>query len=102
MLRLAGGKHLFTLYRDTRKAPTALPTAHACLCTIDLPPYESREQLVEKLRVAVQFGSVGLHDPAMAEDEEQGEGEGGEQDGGEPPQQEEEEEGSAAETAAAD
>lgn len=99
-MRLAGGKHLFTLYRDTRKAPTALPTAHACLCTIDLPPYESREQLVEKLRVAVQFGSVGLHDPAMAEDEEQGEGEGGEQDGGEPPQQEEE--GSAAETAAAD
>ncbi len=71
-MRLAGGKHLFTLYRDTRKAPTALPTAHACLCTIDLPPYESREQLVEKLRVAVQFGSVGLHDPAMAEDEEEG------------------------------
>eukprot|EP01045_Picozoa_sp_COSAG04_P014021 COSAG04_NODE_1028_length_8678_cov_2.787737_6_plen_713_part_00 len=98
-LRLAGGKHLFTLYRDTRKAPTALPTAHACLCTIDLPPYESREQLVEKLRVAVQFGSVGLHDPAMAEDEEQGEEEGGEQDGEEPQQ---EEEGAAAETPAAD
>ena len=99
-MRLAGGKHLFTLYRDTRKAPTALPTAHACLCTIDLPPYESRDQLVEKLRVAVQFGSVGLHDPAMAEGEDEGgEQEGGEQEGDEPQQQEE---GAAAETAAAD
>ena len=49
--------------------------------------------------MAVQFGSVGLHDPAMAEDEEQGEQEGGEQDGEEPQQ---DEEGAAAETPAAD
>lgn len=66
-----GGKHRFTLYKDSRKRPDALPTAHACLCTIDLPEYESREQLVEKIRVAVVFGSVGMHDPAMADDGEE-------------------------------
>ena len=65
-----GGKHRFTLYRDSRKRPDALPTAHACLCTIDLPEYESREQLVEKVRVAAVFGSVGMHDPALADDGE--------------------------------
>ena len=45
-------------------------SAHACLCTIDLPEYESREQLVEKVRVAAVFGSVGMHDPALADDGE--------------------------------
>jgi hypothetical protein len=82
-----GGKHRFTLYKDSRKKPDALPTAHACLCTIDLPEYESRDQLVEKIRVAVVFGSVGMHDPAMADDGEaeelagDGEVEAGEKEG---------------------
>ena len=76
-----GGKHRFTIYKDSSKRPDALPTAHACLCTIDLPEYESREQLVEKIRVAVVFGSVGMHDPAMADDDEQEEEEKDGQDG---------------------
>ena len=76
-----GGKHRFTLYKDSRKKPDALPTAHACLCTIDLPEYENRAQLVEKIRVAVVFGSVGMHDPAMADDnEEEGEDEDEDED----------------------
>jgi hypothetical protein len=45
--------------------------------------------LVEKMRVAVVFGSVGLHDPAMADDADEGPPEGEGEDEGEGGQQQE-------------
>ncbi len=37
-----------------------LPSAHTCFNQLDLPEYESKEQLVERLRVAVNEGNVGF------------------------------------------
>ncbi|EFJ46920.1 hypothetical protein VOLCADRAFT_75266 [Volvox carteri f. nagariensis] len=37
-----------------------LPSAHTCFNQLDLPEYESKEQLVERLKVAVHEGNVGF------------------------------------------
>lgn len=43
-------------YGDTSK----LPTAHTCFNQLDLPVYESREQLKDKLMLAIKEGSEGF------------------------------------------
>lgn len=67
--RLQGfnGDQKFTISRIQTQI-AALPSAHACICTIDLPPYTSKEMLRERIIKAVSMGGVGFdgHD----EDEE--------------------------------
>ena len=47
-----GGQHQFTLSNAKHMSVTSLPRAQACICTVDLPPWESREVAVEKLTLA--------------------------------------------------
>eukprot|EP00929_Paragymnodinium_shiwhaense_P078180 TRINITY_DN40481_c0_g1_i3.p1 TRINITY_DN40481_c0_g1~~TRINITY_DN40481_c0_g1_i3.p1 ORF type:complete len:1559 (-),score=419.77 TRINITY_DN40481_c0_g1_i3:124-4800(-) len=51
-----GGKHLFTLVRGVHLKPQSLPTSHACICTVDLPPWESFEAAERKLLAAAEVG----------------------------------------------
>jgi hypothetical protein len=51
-----GGKHLFTLVRGSHLSPKSLPTSHACICTVDLPPWESLEAAQQKLLAAAEAG----------------------------------------------
>jgi len=37
-----------------------LPTAHTCFNQLDLPPYETEEELRNKLKVAIHYGEVGF------------------------------------------
>jgi hypothetical protein len=57
-----GGKHLFTLNLVESRTDDSLPTAHACICTLDLAPYTSKRQLVKRVRVAVTFAAVGFEE----------------------------------------
>ena len=41
-------------------ATDRLPSAHTCFNQIDLPEYESKEQLVEKLMTALKHGASGF------------------------------------------
>lgn len=57
LMGFAGGLHKFTLHcvkseRDMKR----LPTAHACICTIDMPAYPTQECLEERLRVVLLHG----------------------------------------------
>ena len=45
-----------------------LPTAHACICTVDLPVYESVEQMTFALRAAITNGCMGFDEAVAAED----------------------------------
>jgi len=51
-----GGKHLFTLAKGMHLSSSALPTSHACICTVDLPPWESFEAAYQKLLAAAEAG----------------------------------------------
>lgn len=62
----AGGVHAFTLMDGAHLPPDALPSAHACVCTVDLPAYSSRKVLRERLIAAVEFGSAGFDEAAVA------------------------------------
>jgi len=63
-----GGLHLFSICKAMpRAAADGLPTAHACICTVDIPEYRSAEELQTRLRIAVTMGSTGFDDPAVAE-----------------------------------
>jgi len=53
-----GGKHLFTLAKGAHLSAASLPTSHACICTIDLPPWESFELASQKLMAAAEAGSA--------------------------------------------
>ena len=44
-----GGLHLFTISKGVQLTPTSLPESHACICTLDLPPFESLKIATEKL-----------------------------------------------------
>jgi len=51
-----GGKHLFTLARGAHLKPQSLPTSHACICTLDLPPWDSFKAARCKLLRATEAG----------------------------------------------
>jgi hypothetical protein len=51
----------------TKACSWALPTAHACICTIDLPAYPSYEILLDRLRIALLHGSRGFDEGPAAE-----------------------------------
>ena len=55
LVGLNGGKHPFTLSSGAHLPKGALPTAHACICTIDLPKFDTLEQAKTKLHTAVRF-----------------------------------------------
>jgi len=47
-----------------------LPTAHACVCTVDLPDYGSRAMMLQCLRATIANGSQGFDEQAVAEPNE--------------------------------
>eukprot|EP00936_MAST-01D_sp_MAST-1D-sp1_P000045 g45.t1 len=79
-----GGIHPFTIAKahDRRNGGTGadmatsgddkelarLPTAHACICTVDLPVYDSVEELTFALRAAITNGCMGFDEAVAAED----------------------------------
>ena len=64
-----GGLHRFTLAGVRGWAKGTLPTAHACICTMDLSAdaYASYDDLERCLRVAATLGSVGFDDAGAAQ-----------------------------------
>eukprot|EP00933_Yihiella_yeosuensis_P011415 TRINITY_DN11871_c2_g3_i1.p1 TRINITY_DN11871_c2_g3~~TRINITY_DN11871_c2_g3_i1.p1 ORF type:complete len:469 (-),score=78.29 TRINITY_DN11871_c2_g3_i1:170-1381(-) len=60
-----GGKHLFTLAKGVHLTSKSLPTSHACICTIDLPPWERFEDAQKKLLAATDAGR-GRFDEGLA------------------------------------
>jgi hypothetical protein len=63
-----GGKHLFTLAKGVHLSSTSLPTSHACICTVDIPPWESDEVAAQKLLSAAEAGNARF-DEGTAHDE---------------------------------
>jgi len=73
-----GAKHPFTLARGPHLTAESLPTAHACICTLDLPPYEDFETCQAKLRQMLTWGRSHFDEAAGHREEEDGsEGEEG-------------------------
>ncbi|KAJ8601677.1 hypothetical protein CTAYLR_007459 [Chrysophaeum taylorii] len=68
LVGLNGGKHPFTLSSGSHLAKGSLPTAHACICTIDLPRFDSFEAAESKLLAAVQAGTKRFDEHATRED----------------------------------
>jgi E3 ubiquitin-protein ligase HUWE1 len=58
-LQGSGGLQKFQIHKDFG-ATTRLPSAHTCFNQIDLPGYDSYEQLRERLYIAVSEGSTGF------------------------------------------
>lgn len=54
------GTHKFSLAKATHLAADALPTVHACICTIDWPEYPNYATAEAKLRIAIELGSKGF------------------------------------------
>ena len=57
---LDGFDPVFTITKASDVGSGALPTAHTCFNQLVLPPYESLEQLVEKMQYALRE-SKGFH-----------------------------------------
>eukprot|EP00931_Biecheleriopsis_adriatica_P059447 TRINITY_DN35568_c0_g1_i1.p1 TRINITY_DN35568_c0_g1~~TRINITY_DN35568_c0_g1_i1.p1 ORF type:complete len:1427 (-),score=268.55 TRINITY_DN35568_c0_g1_i1:42-4298(-) len=53
-----GGRHLFTLAKGVHLSSKSLPTSHACICTVDLPPWECFEDAERKLTAATEAGKA--------------------------------------------
>jgi len=51
-----GAKHPFTLSRGLHLTASSLPQAHACICTLDLPPYTDEATCAAKLAQMLSFG----------------------------------------------
>jgi len=51
-----GAKHPFTLSKGNHLSPQSLPMAHACICTLDIPPYEDFETMQRKLTQMLSLG----------------------------------------------
>eukprot|EP00928_Gymnodinium_smaydae_P043235 TRINITY_DN29011_c0_g1_i1.p1 TRINITY_DN29011_c0_g1~~TRINITY_DN29011_c0_g1_i1.p1 ORF type:complete len:1011 (-),score=276.56 TRINITY_DN29011_c0_g1_i1:22-2727(-) len=62
-----GGKHLFTLVRGSHLSAQSLPTSHACICTVDLPPWESLEAAQQKLLAAAESGRARFDEATFAQ-----------------------------------
>lgn len=83
LVGLNGGRHLFTLASGHHMTPGSLPTAHACVCTIDLPVFESRAAAERKLLEAVLVGTKRFDEhETHTSDSEEDEGEGGDDERG--------------------
>jgi E3 ubiquitin-protein ligase HUWE1 len=54
-----GGKQKFQIHKDFGDV-SRLPSAHTCFNQIDLPLYESYEQLKERLLVSITEGATGF------------------------------------------
>jgi hypothetical protein len=79
LMGFAGGLHKFTVHGvKSEKDMNRLPTAHACICTIDMPAYPSLECLEERLRVVLIHGSKGFD---QEEEDDDGDDDGGDDDG---------------------
>jgi len=59
-----GAKHLFTLSGGSYLMPQALPMAHACICTLDLPPYQDFETCQAKLTQMLLLGRAHFDETA--------------------------------------
>ena len=57
LVGLNGGRHPFTLHAGRHLPEGALPTAHACVCTIDVPAFVDFEAASQKLAAAVDLGT---------------------------------------------
>ncbi|KAK3281897.1 hypothetical protein CYMTET_10338 [Cymbomonas tetramitiformis] len=69
-----GGYHRFTLARGKHLHVDSLPTAHACICTLDLPPYTDLEMMQSKLHKALEMGTKRFDETAgqpQTKDEDQ-------------------------------
>jgi len=53
-----GGKHLFTLAKGVHLSAKSLPMSHACICTVDLPPWDNFEDAQRKLQAAAEVGKA--------------------------------------------
>ena len=53
------GPQRFSIHRS-HAGPTSLPTAHTCFNQLDLPVYPSKDDLLEKLLMAINEGSEGF------------------------------------------
>jgi len=51
-----GAKHPFTLSGGSHLTPQSLPISHACICTLDLPPYEDEATCRTKLTQMLSLG----------------------------------------------
>ena len=54
-----GGKQKFQIHKDFGKVDR-LPSAHTCFNQLDLPMYETYEQLKERILVAITEGATGF------------------------------------------
>lgn len=54
-----GGPQKFCIHR-TFATTERLPSAHTCFNQLDLPEYQSKEQLQERLRLAIHEGAEGF------------------------------------------
>lgn len=59
-----GAKHPFTLSKGNYLMPQSLPMAHACICTLDLPPYEDYETCHAKLTQMLLLGRAHFDEAA--------------------------------------
>ena len=57
LVGLNGGRHPFTLHAGRHLPAGALPTAHACVCTIDVPAFVDFEAASQKLVQCVDLGT---------------------------------------------
>lgn len=69
LVGLGGSRHLFTLAAGAHLPPGALPTAHACICTIDLPVFQSEQAAEAKLLEAIESGTLRFDEHAGMEND---------------------------------
>eukprot|EP00929_Paragymnodinium_shiwhaense_P112532 TRINITY_DN8078_c0_g1_i9.p1 TRINITY_DN8078_c0_g1~~TRINITY_DN8078_c0_g1_i9.p1 ORF type:complete len:1522 (+),score=411.65 TRINITY_DN8078_c0_g1_i9:174-4739(+) len=74
----AGAKHPFMLAHGEHLTPMSLPTVHACICTMDLPPYADEDTMREKLKVMLKLGRANFDEGAGQAPEEPAARAGGE------------------------
>ena len=67
LVGLNGGKHPFTLSSGAHLSEGSLPTAHACICTVDLPRFASLAAAEKKLLEAVDVGTKRFDEHPTAE-----------------------------------
>merc|ERR1739842_114977 len=60
-----GAKHPFTLARGSHLTSESLPMAHACICTLDLPPFRDYETCRAKLVQMLTLGRSHFDDAAV-------------------------------------
>eukprot|EP00397_Hematodinium_sp_SG-2012_P001730 GEMP01001735.1.p1 GENE.GEMP01001735.1~~GEMP01001735.1.p1 ORF type:complete len:1162 (+),score=278.31 GEMP01001735.1:169-3486(+) len=62
-----GSLHRFTLSKGSHLTVQSLPTAHACICTLDFPAYPNFEHTKQKLVRALDFGGNRFDEAAAQE-----------------------------------